>query len=308
MDTVYKTDLPDLANRGKVRDLYKLGGRMMIVASDRISAFDVVMNEPVPGKGLLLTQMSKFWMETLPACQPHHLDYVVDDDHVPAGYEPYVAQLRGRASIVRRVEIVPIECIVRGYIIGSGWKDYQKDGAICGIQLPAGLQKAQRLPEPIFTPSTKATVGHDLPLTFDQAAETVAEFLAKKRSTKHDARSLLEQIRTRALAIYSQAAQHAEERGIILADTKFEFGLLDDELMLADEVLTPDSSRFWPADQYRVGVDQPSFDKQFLRDYLESVTWNKQPPPPTIPDEIIARTRAKYEDAFQRLTGRPLPY
>ncbi len=300
---VYRTDLPELVNRGKVRDLYKVGGRLMVVAADRISAFDVVMQQPVPGKGVLLTQMSKFWLDTLPACSPHHLDYIVDDEQVPADYAPYVDQLRGRAMVVKRVEILPVECIVRGYIIGSGWKEYQATGAICGIELPKGLQKAQKFDEPIFTPSTKATVGHDEPITFDQAIDTVAQFLAPKRSISADPRELMERVRRRSLEIYQQAAVHAEERGIILADTKFEFGLYNGELLLADEVLTPDSSRFWPKDQYRIGENQPSFDKQFLRDYLETVDWNKQPPPPTIPDEIIAKTRAGYEDAYRRLTS-----
>jgi phosphoribosylaminoimidazole-succinocarboxamide synthase len=300
---IHKTDLPERAHRGKVRDLYKLGSRMMIVATDRISAFDVVMNEPIPGKGALLTQMSRFWLETLPSCRPHHLDYVVDDDHVPAEYVPYIDQLRDRAMVVKRVEVLPIECIVRGYIIGSGWRDYQATGAICGITLPAGLQKAERLPEPIFTPSTKATVGHDEPVTFEQATELVTQFVSRKRSITVDPVALMEEVRDRSLAIYREAAAHAEQRGIILADTKFEFGFCDNELLLADEVLTPDSSRFWPKDKYVVGENQPSFDKQFLRDYLESLDWGKQPPPPTIPDEIIAQTRAGYEDAYRRLTS-----
>jgi phosphoribosylaminoimidazole-succinocarboxamide synthase len=303
---IHKTDLPELVKRGKVRDVYKLGGRLMIVATDRISAFDVVMEQPVPGKGLLLTQMSRFWLETLPACTPHHLDYVVSDEHVPAEYAPYVDQLRGRTMVVKRVEIVPIECVVRGYIVGGGWREYQTTGAVSGIKLPAGLRHAERLPEPIFTPSTKAVEGHDEPISFDQACETVARFVAPKRSTAVAPRDLMERIRRRSLAVYKQAARHAEQCGIIIADTKFEFGLYDGDLLLADEVLTPDSSRFWPAEQYRVGDDQPSFDKQFLRDYLSTLGWNKQPPPPPIPDEIIAQTRRGYEDAYRRLTGRAL--
>jgi len=302
--TIQKTDLPELVNRGKVRDLYKLGGRMMIVATDRISAFDVVMNEPIPGKGVLLTQMSRFWLETLPACQPHHLDYVVSDEQCPVDYAPYVDQLRGRAMVVKRVEIIPIECIVRGYIIGSGWKEYQATGAISGIELPAGLRRAEKLPEPIFTPSTKAVVGHDEPISFEHSCDTVARYLALKRSTNLDPRDLMERIRRRSLDIYEQAARHAEGCGLILADTKFEFGLCNDELLLADEVLTPDSSRFWPMDQYRIGDDQPSFDKQLLRDYLDGSGWNKQPPPPPIPEDVIARTRQGYEEAYRRLAGR----
>ena len=300
---VYKTDLPELVNRGKVRDLYKVGGRMMIVAADRISAFDVVMNEPVPGKGVLLTEMSRFWLETLPACKPHHLEYVVSDEQIPEEYGQFVDQLRGRATVVKRVEVLPIECIVRGYIVGSGWKEYQAIGSVSGVKLPAGLQKAEKLPEPIFTPSTKATVGHDEAISFEQAIGIVEGFLAPKRSVALNAGELMEQVRQRSIDVYNQAARHAEARGIILADTKFEFGLYNGELLLADEVLTPDSSRFWPADQYKVGAEQPSFDKQFLRDYLESVGWNKQPPPPSIPGEVISQTRAKYEDAYRRLTG-----
>jgi phosphoribosylaminoimidazole-succinocarboxamide synthase len=306
LPTIRKTDLPELINRGKVRDLYKVGGRLMIVATDRISAFDVVMEQPIPGKGRLLTQMSKFWLDTLPACRPHHFDCIVDDDNVPAEYAPYIDQLRGRAMIVRRVDILPIECIVRGCIVGSGWKEYLATGAISGVELPRGLQMAEQLAEPIFTPSTKETQGHDRLIAFDHAVETVARFLAHKRSVKLDARDLLAQVRRRSLEIYGQAAEHAARHGIILADTKFEFGLYEGELLLADEVLTPDSSRFWPADQYRVGTDQPSFDKQFLRDYLESVGWDKQPPPPPLPDHIVAQTRAGYEDAFRRLTGHDL--
>jgi len=303
LTVIHKTDLPELVNRGKVRDIYRVGGRLMIVATDRISAFDVVMDQPVPGKGVLLTQMSRFWLETLPACRPHHLDYVVSEEQVPADYAPYVEQLRGRAMVVKRVEILPVECIVRGYIIGSGWREYQATGSVCGITLPAGLRRAERLPEPIFTPSTKATVGHDEPLTFDQAVDVVADFLAPQRSLSLDPRELMERVRRRSLEIYAQAAAHAETCGILLADTKFEFGLYNGDLLLADEVLTPDSSRFWPKEQYRVGDDQPSFDKQFLRDYLESIGWNKRPPPPPLPDEVVETTRRGYQDAYLRLTG-----
>jgi phosphoribosylaminoimidazole-succinocarboxamide synthase len=306
LTVIHKTDLPELVNRGKVRDIYKLGGRLMIVATDRISAFDVVMDQPVPGKGILLTQMSRFWLETLPACTPHHLDYVVSRDQVPADYAPYVDQLTGRAMVVKRVSILPVECIVRGYIIGSAWKEYQATGQVTGVKLPAGLRRAEKLPEPVFTPSTKAVIGHDELISFDHACDTVARFLAPKRSITADARDLMERVRRRALDIYAQAAAHAEQRGIILADTKFEFGLYNGELLLADEVLTPDSSRFWPADQYRVGDDQPSFDKQFLRDYLETLAWNKQPPPLPIPDEVLAQTRRGYADAYRRLTGATL--
>ncbi len=301
---VHRTNLPELVARGKVRDIYRVGGRLMIVATDRISAFDVVMNQPIPGKGVLLTQMSRFWLETLPACRPHHLEYVVTEDQFPDAYAPYVEQLSGRAMVVQRVDILPIECVVRGYLAGSGWRDYQATGAVSGVRLPAGLHKAEQLPERIFTPSTKATAGHDEAISFEQACNLVDEFLARKRSVSARARDLLETIRRRSLEIYTQAARHAEQRGIIIADTKFEFGLRNGEIVLADEVLTPDSSRFWPRDEYRVGHDPSSFDKQFLRDYLESASWNKQPPPPPLPEAVIARTREKYEEAYARLTAR----
>ncbi len=303
LTTIRQTDLPELVNRGKVRDLYRLGGRMMIVATDRISAFDVVMNEPVPGKGVLLTQMSRYWLDTLPACRPHHLEYVVDDEHVPDGYARYLDQLRGRAMVVKRVDIIPVECIVRGYIAGSGWKEYQAAGTVCGVRLPAGLQRGQKLPEPIFTPSTKATVGHDENISFEQACAVVSEFLALKRGVRQSGPELMATVRQRTLDIYQQAARHAERRGILLADTKFEFGLYDGELLLADEVLTPDSSRFWPAEQYRVGHELPNYDKQVLRDYLESTGWNKQPPPPPVPAEVLAETRRRYEDVYRRLSA-----
>lgn len=303
LSPVFKTDLPELVRRGKVRDVYRAGARMLIVATDRISAFDVVMNQPVPGKGILLTRMSEYWLRTLPACTPHHLDYVVTDEQVPEGYAPFIDQLVGRAMVVKRVDILPIECIVRGYLVGSGWKEYQATGTVSGLRLPPGLQKAAKLPEPLFTPSTKAEVGHDEAVSFEDAVGIVNRFLATKRGTTQNARELLERVRSRSLEVYRQAAAHAERRGIIIADTKFEFGLCNGELLLADEVLTPDSSRFWPADQYRLGQDQPSFDKQFLRDYLESLNWNKQPPPPPLPEEIIAKTRERYEVACRLLTG-----
>ena len=310
---VYRTELPDRVRRGKVRDVYRAGGRMLIVATDRISAFDVVMNEPVPGKGVILTQMSRFWLQTLPAASPHHLEYVVSDDHCPDESRPFLDQLRGRAMLVKRLEILPIECVVRGYLIGGGWKEYQATGTVSGLPLPPGLRKAERLPEPLFTPSTKAEVGHDQPVSFEQCIEIVQQFLAThpvlaQRTLTHrgaapQAADLMERARRRSLELYQQAADYAAQRGIILADTKFEFGLWNDELLLADEVLTPDSSRFWPADQYRVDSDPPSFDKQFLRDYLETLHWNKQPPPPPLPSDILAKTRERYETAWRLLTA-----
>jgi phosphoribosylaminoimidazole-succinocarboxamide synthase len=299
---LFQTDFPGLVQRGKVRDIYDAGPHLMIVASDRISAFDVVMQEPVPGKGALLTGITEFWLQTLPACRPHHLEYVVSDKRVPPEFAAYGAQLRGRAMVVKRAKILPVECIVRGYIIGSGWKEYQAAGSVSGVPLPPGLRKAERLPVPIFTPSTKATVGHDELISFAGAVDAVRRFLETERISGFDAHRLMEQVRERSLAIYGQASTHAEARGIILADTKFEFGLRDGELLLADEVLTPDSSRFWPREKYVPGQDPPSFDKQFLRDYLETLSWDKRPPPPSLPADIVAQTAAGYQRAYALLT------
>lgn len=304
-DTVHGTALPGLVGRGKVRNLYDLGNRLMIVASDRISAFDVVMNQPVLGKGVVLTQMSRFWLETLSAATPHHLDYVVTDEHVPPGYEEHIEQLRGRAMVCKKARVLPIECVVRGYIIGGGWKEYQQTGHVSGIKLPTGLKPAQQFPEPLFTPSTKAADGHDEPISFDQACEIAEEF-ARKEGFDTPGRDLMHAARDRSLAIYTEAAGYAEQRGIILADTKFEFGLCDDKLLLIDEVLTPDSSRFWPADEWQPGQNPPAFDKQFLRDYLNTLDWDKKPPPPKIPDKIVAQTRERYFEAYRLLTGRQL--
>ena len=290
---VHTTDFPGLIARGKVRDLYDLGDRLMIVATDRISAFDVVMSEPVPHKGVVLTELTRFWLETLPACRPHHLDYVVDDEHVPARYADNIAELRRRAMVVHKADVLPVECVVRGYVAGSGWREYKQSQSVCGVELRAGLRNAERLPEPIFTPSTKATDGHDEPLTFEQACEIAG-------------RERMIEARERSIAIYREGAARAEQRGIILADTKFEFGICDGELLLIDEVLTPDSSRFWPMDEYRVGANPPSFDKQFLRDYLDSVDWPKTPPPPPLPENIVAQSQARYFEAYQRITGREL--
>jgi len=313
---IRETTLPGLISRGKVRDLYALGDRLMIVATDRISAFDVVMHEPVPDKGIVLTQISRFWLETLPACTPHHLDYVVDDAHVPAGYADSVKQLRGRAMVCKKARVLPVECVVRGYIVGGGWQEYRQTGHVSGIELPRGLQLAQRLPEPLFTPSTKATDGHDEPIAFERAGEIAQEFLRGSSPRPEPGPSgamppttgqtLMEMIRARSIRLYLEAAAHAESHGIILADTKFEFGIAGGQLLLVDEVLTPDSSRLWPADEWKPGTNPPSFDKQFLRDYLASLDWGKQPPPPTIPAEIIAQTRERYVQACRLLTGREL--
>jgi phosphoribosylaminoimidazole-succinocarboxamide synthase len=293
-DTLLQLDLPGIRKlkSGKVREIFDLGDRLLFVATDRISAFDVIMPNGIPRKGEVLTQLSYFWFGQLEAFQPHHLLSRANDP-LPASLQPYAAQISRRSMIVKKAQPLAIECVVRGYLCGSGWKDYKKTGAVCGIQLPAGLQDSSRLPEPIFTPSTKAEAGHDENISFEQACETVGPDIAAK------AREL-------SLKIYSAAAEYALKRGIIIADTKFEFGLHNGSLILIDEALTPDSSRFWPADQYQPGRAQPSFDKQFVRDYLETLSWNKQPPAPALPADVVARTTEKYLDAFKKLTGRAL--
>jgi phosphoribosylaminoimidazole-succinocarboxamide synthase len=279
-----------LIARGKVRDIYAIDDKhMLIVTTDRLSAFDVILPDPIPGKGLVLSHVSHFWFEKMAHILPNQLSDMTLAEAVPDAAER--EQIEGRAIVVKKLKPLPVEAIVRGYIIGSGWKDYQASGAICGIQLPEGLQQAQQLPEPIFTPSSKAAVGdHDENISFAQTVALLGE-------------SMAEQVRQASLTIYKEAAAYAAERGIIIADTKFEFGL-DEQgaLHLIDEVLTPDSSRFWPADQYRVGISPPSFDKQYVRDYLETLSWNKTPPAPHLPDEVIKRTAEKYHEADQQLT------
>ena len=288
--SVFETRLPGLSRRGKVRDLYDLGDRLMIVATDRISAFDVVMAQPIPGKGRVLTRLSQFWLERLADAAPHHLDYVATAQRLPPGYEPHADQLAGRAMIVRKTRVLPVECVVRGYIVGGGWREYQQLGSISGVKLPAGLRLADKLPEPIFTPSTKAEHGHDEPISFERACELAGP-------------EWMRAARERSIALYRAASEFAAQRGVILADTKFEFGLLGDELILIDETLTPDSSRFWPGDQWRPGENPPSFDKQFLRDYLDTLAWGKTPPPPELPEDIIQRTAERYREAERRLTS-----
>jgi len=289
---ISQTEFPGLKllGRGKVRDIYDLGDQLLIVATDRLSAFDVVLPTPIPDKGRVLTQLSLFWFDKLADVVPHH---VIEAKNFTGELAPYADSLAGRAMLVRRTEPAPIECVVRGYISGSGWKDYQKTGAICGIPLPAGLRESDRLPEPIFTPSTKATTGHDENISFDETVSRIG-------------RPLAERLRDVSLTLYRRAAEHAAARGIIIADTKFEFGLRGNELIWIDEALTPDSSRFWPADQYSPGKAQPSFDKQFVRDYLERIGWNKQPPAPPLPPDVVAGTQQKYRDAYQRITGHAL--
>jgi len=279
-----------LLKRGKVRDIYEVGDRLLIVATDRLSAFDVILPTPIPDKGRVLTQISLFWFDKLASIVPNHL---ISAKGFSGELAPYASALEGRSMLVRRTEPVPIECVVRGYISGSGWKDYQKTGSVCGIALPKGLRESDRLPEPIFTPSTKAEAGHDENISFGETVARIGDPLAKK-------------LRDISLKIYSRAVEHAAARGIIIADTKFEFGLVGDELIWIDEALTPDSSRFWPADLYAPGKAQPSFDKQFVRDYLERISWNKQPPAPGLPPDVVAGTREKYRDAYQRITGQAL--
>lgn len=291
---VLQLDLPGLRRikSGKVRDLFDLGDRLLLVASDRISAFDVVLPNGIPRKGEVLTQISFFWFERFAAVVPNHL-LAGADDALPATLQPFAARLARRSMIARKAEPLAIECIVRGYLSGSGWKEYRKKQTICGIPLPAGLTESAELPEPIFTPSTKADSGHDENITFEQAALILGEGLAT-------------QVHDLSLKLYRAGRDYARERGIIIADTKFEFGLCNGQLLLIDEVLTPDSSRFWPADQYAPGRGQPSFDKQFVRDYLETLDWDKSPPGPTLPDEVVAKTSAKYVEAYERLTGKRL--
>jgi phosphoribosylaminoimidazole-succinocarboxamide synthase len=281
-----------LTRRGKVRDVYDLGSHLLIVATDRISAFDYVLGSGIPDKGKVLTQLSAFWFERLGDVVPHHL-VAIDVNAFPEATRPYHDVLRGRSMLVRKTEPLPVECVARGYLSGSGWKDYQRTGAVCGVPLPAGLRESDRLPSPIFTPATKAESGHDENISEAEAGAIVGTALAAR-------------LRDLTLALYGRGVDYAAGHGIIIADTKFEFGLAGDELILIDEVLTPDSSRFWPKDQYRPGQAQPSFDKQFVRDYLESIHWNKQPPVPSLPADVVARTREKYVEAYTRLTGREL--
>jgi phosphoribosylaminoimidazole-succinocarboxamide synthase len=274
--------------RGKVRDCYDLGDRMLLVSSDRISAFDWVLPTGIPDKGRVLTQISTFWFDTLG--EPNHMLSVVTADFgLPKGVGP--EPLSGRSMLVRKTEVVPIECVVRGYLSGSGWKEYQKSGLVCGIKLPAGLRESDQLPEPIFTPATKEESGHDINISFDRMVEIVG-------------RDVAEELRSRSLEIYRRGAELARQHGVIIADTKFEWGRIGNEIILIDEVLTPDSSRFWPAEQYRAGQAQPSFDKQFVRDWLETTSWDKNSPPPALPEDVVSRTRAKYIEAYQQLTGR----
>jgi phosphoribosylaminoimidazole-succinocarboxamide synthase len=291
---VKQTELPGIGRvaQGKVRDIFEIGEHLLIVATDRLSAFDVVLPDPIPDKGKVLTQLSKFWFDRFRELVPNH---VVETDvaKFPASLAPHHEQLEGRAMLVRRAKPLPVECVVRGYLAGSGWNDYQKTGAVCGIKLPAGMKQAEKLPEPIFTPSTKATAGHDENITREQAAALVGADVARE-------------IGEVSLNIYRRATEYALGRGIIIADTKFEFGLYDGKLMWIDEALTPDSSRFWSVAEYKVGMSPPSFDKQFVRDYLLSIKWDKTPPAPSLPTEVVKGTSDRYREAYRLITGSEL--
>lgn len=289
---VLETDFEklDLIKRGKVRDIYDLGDKLLMVATDRISAFDVVMPDSIPEKGKILTQISLFWFEIMESLLPHHVISSNVDDF-PASCKPYAEILQGRSMLVKKAEPLPIECVVRGYISGSGWKDYQAAGSICGIKLPEGLKESDKLHEPVFTPSTKAEIGlHDVNIDFEEVVKRIGKTLADK-------------VRSLSLAIYKKGAELADEKGIIIADTKFEFGLFENNLILIDELLTPDSSRFWPKASYRPGGPQKSFDKQYVRDYLISINWDKKPPGPPLPKDVITNTLNKYLEAFKKLTA-----
>ncbi len=294
MDPLLQLELPGIKKlrSGKVREIFDLGDAFLLVATDRISAFDCIMPNGIPRKGEVLTQLSHFWFEKFSKLVPNHLLGRATDP-LPTPLKLFAAQLARRSMIVKKARPLAIECVVRGYLAGSGWKEYRERQTVCGIRLPAGLLESSELPEPIFTPATKAESGHDENISFDQAAKITGGELA-------------EQAREISLEIYSEARAYARARGIIIADTKFEFGLFDGKLILIDEVLTPDSSRFWPADHYSPGCGQPSFDKQFVRDYLETLAWNKMPPAPALPAEVVVRTQAKYMEAYERLTGKAI--
>jgi len=295
LEPLLQLDLPGIPKlkSGKVREIFDLGDHLLLVATDRISAFDCIMPNGIPRKGEVLTQISFFWFDRFSALVPNHLLAGVKDP-LPSALKPFTTQLARRSMIVKKAAPLGIECVVRGYLAGSGWKEYRQTGTVCGIKLPPGLRESSELPEPIFTPATKAETGHDENIPFEEAEKIVGTETASK------ARDL-------SLKIYSNAREYARDRGIVIADTKFEFGLFDGKLILIDEVLTPDSSRFWPADQYQPGRSQPSFDKQFVRDFLETLEWDKTPPAPALPADIVAKTQTKYFEAYERLTGRALP-
>ncbi|UCH86306.1 MAG: phosphoribosylaminoimidazolesuccinocarboxamide synthase [Dehalococcoidia bacterium] len=283
----------NLFHRGKVRDTYDLGDRLLMVATDRISAFDVVLPNGIPDKGRVLTQLSAFWFDLTSDVVPSHFLHLIDGTEVEGVPFSIPPELIGRSMLIRKAKRLDVECVARGYLAGSGWVEYQDSGKVCGIPLPSGLRESDELPEPIFTPATKAESGHDINISFEEVVDLVGERTASV-------------LRARTLAVYGFARDYARERGVIIADTKFEFGWLNDELIVIDEVLTPDSSRFWPADGYQPGQAQPSFDKQFVRDWLISIGWNREPPPPVLPDDVVEGTAAKYREAFHRITGQEL--
>jgi phosphoribosylaminoimidazole-succinocarboxamide synthase len=292
---IRETNVPGRAvRRGKVRDIYDLGDLLLIVTTDRLSAFDCVLPDPIPYKGRVLTHLSRFWFDRFATICRHHLIEIVDRQ-APQGFEALATDLRGRAMVCKKAQVVPIECVARGYLAGSGWKEYQAGGTVCGVKLPPGLKQCDQLPEPIFTPATKEESGHDINISFEQASEMVGVVVMKE-------------LRDKTLALYTQAANYAQSRGIILADTKFEFGKTPDGIILIDEVCTPDSSRFWPADKYQPGRDQESFDKQYVRNYLEGLCakgeWDKTDPAPRLPRDVIDATSARYIEAYERLTGQ----
>lgn len=294
-EPLLQIDLPGIRKlkSGKVREIFDLGDRLLLVATDRISAFDCIMPNGIPRKGEVLTQISHFWFDRFASSIPNHR-YLRAQDPLPASLQPWAKQLAGRSMIVKKAQPLAIECVVRGYLAGSGWKEYRQSQTVCGIPLPGGLRECSELPQPIFTPATKAESGHDENIPFETAAKIVGAEIA-------------EQAKATSLQIYESARSYARERGILIADTKFEFGIYEGQLILIDEVLTPDSSRFWPAADYQPGRAQPSFDKQFVRDYLETLDWDKTPPAPALPPDVVARTQAKYLDAYHRLTGTELP-
>jgi len=292
---IHETNLEGVAllSRGKVRDIYAVGDdKLLVVATDRISAFDVILDEPIPDKGRVLTQLSCFWFDRFLGLVPTHF-LTADLSEYPKELQEMADQIEGRSMLVKKAQPFPIECVVRGYLAGSGWKEYRSNGTVCGIKLPAGLMESSRLDQPIFTPATKAQTGHDENISFEETTKTIGIGAAEK-------------LRDMSIRLYTEARKYAEERGIIIADTKFEWGQLGDEIILIDEVLTPDSSRFWPQDGYAPGRSQPSFDKQFVRDYLESIDWDKSPPAPPLPPEVVKKTSQKYRDAYRLLTGKAL--
>ncbi len=296
MPAVVETSVPEakLLARGKVRDIYDFGDKLLFVATDRISAYDVILNQPIADKGKVLHQISRFWFDWIQerGIVGNHL--LTDDvDRYPEELRRHREQLEGRSALVHRADMLPVECVARGYITGSGWREYQQTGEVCGIPLPAGLRECSKLPEPIFTPATKATTGHDENISFERASEILGTSVAEK-------------VRDLTLRLYREAAEYAAERGILIADTKFEFGIFDGEIILCDEVLTPDSSRFWPKDEYAPGRGQPSFDKQYVRDWLDEAGWDHEPPPPDLPDDVVAGSRARYLEILEILSGRGL--